>query len=92
MPGAGEFGQVAEQEAFQYCGVDVAFSADGRGVSQLFRDRLDHIDDVPLGVGLRLPMQFLQRRERQRTRCPGPVILGGEIRAGKALQVGVDIG
>ena len=74
------------------CRVDIAFSAYGGGVAEVFRDLLDRSNDRRFEG--RLAIQLGELRERHRGKLdsgPGAEVLSGDVLAACFAQVIVDV-
>ena len=85
-------GERAVEVAVEDGRVDVALAADRPRVAELFGDRFDRADDVPLRLCLGTErFELRQRLARQDRAGKGAEVLCGEILAGGLAEVGVDV-
>ena len=70
----------------------VRLAGDARRVAELFGHALDGPHDVLLSLRLGVErLELLQRHRRQNRARPGAKVLGGDVLAGDALQILVDV-
>src|SRR4051812_18359330 len=73
--------------------MNVALPADAWGIAQPLGDPFDRLDDIFLGLGLRVKgFEFAKRERSEDGPGPRPKILRGEFLTRDLSKVGVDLG
>jgi hypothetical protein len=70
--------------------VNIALSADGTGISQIFRNFFNYLDEIRFRLLLGgIFFKLLKVMIGQNRTMPGTKILGSEILAGNSFKIGV---
>jgi len=86
------FKKLSIEIGIQHFRMNIAFSADGRRITEPGRDPLDRYLDILLGVRLGVEaLEFREGHRRQYSPCPCTEIFCGDIHASNLAKIVVDI-